>query len=71
MILTLAKEKQAFLSNTKGARHTVSVLAYPKPRKRFFVDTEPSNVWIGGVLLQVEDGEDYSKTLNKAKEVTV
>jgi hypothetical protein len=48
------------------------ILAYPQPGKRFIVDTDASNVGIGGVLFQVQHGQErviayYGKTLNKAE----
>jgi hypothetical protein len=48
------------------------ILAYPQLGERFIVDTDTSNGGIGGVLSQVQDGQErvffyYSKTLNKAE----
>jgi hypothetical protein len=50
-----------------------AILAYPQPGQRFIMDTNASNVGIGGVISQVQDGQErviayYSKTLNKAKQ---
>jgi hypothetical protein len=42
------------LPNTE-AMCTVPIYAYPQPRERFIVDTDASNVGIGGVLSQVQD----------------
>jgi hypothetical protein len=55
------------LPNAQGSR-----VCYPQPGERFIVDTYASNVGIGGVLSQVQDGQErvityYSKTLNKAE----
>jgi hypothetical protein len=53
------EEKQAFqwtpevetsFQSLKDALCTAPVLAYPQPRQRFFVETDASNVGIGGVL---------------------
>lgn len=49
---------------------TAPVLAYPQPRERFVIDTDASNVRIGGMLSQVEDGQErvtahFNKTLNE------
>jgi hypothetical protein len=56
----------------KGALCAAPILAYPKPGEKFIVDTDVSNVEIGRVLSQVQDGHErviayYSKTLNKAE----
>jgi hypothetical protein len=56
----------------KGALCAATILAYPQPGERFIVDTDASNFRIGGVLSQVQDGQErviayYSKTLNKAE----
>jgi hypothetical protein len=48
------------------------ILTYPQPGQRFIVDTDASNVGIGGVLSQLKDRQErviayFSKTLNKAE----
>jgi hypothetical protein len=82
----LTREKRAFqwtpeveaaFQSLKAALFTVAILAYPQPGFKFIVDTDASNFVIGGVLSQVQDGQDrrmkerviscYSKTLNKAE----
>jgi phospholipid-translocating ATPase len=55
---------------------TTPILAYLQPGGKFIVDTNASNVGIGGVLSQVQDGQEwvisyYSKTLSKAEKITV
>jgi hypothetical protein len=37
---------------------TAPTVAYPQPRERFVVDTDASNVGIGEVLSQVQDGQE-------------
>jgi hypothetical protein len=56
----------------KGAFCAAPILAYPKPGERFIVDSDASNLGIGGVLSQMHDGKErviayYSKTLRNAK----
>jgi hypothetical protein len=65
-------EVEAAFKSLKGALCTAPILAYPHPGERFIVDTDASNVRIGGVLSQEQDGQErviayYSKTLNKAE----
>jgi hypothetical protein len=61
----------AFLT-LNGALCVSPILAYPKPGEMFIVDTDASNVGIGGVLSQVHDREErviayYSNTMEKAE----
>jgi hypothetical protein len=77
----LTEEKQPFqltpkvetvFQTLKGALCASPILAYPQPGKRFIVDTDASNIGIGGVLSHVQNGKErviayYSKTLNKAE----
>jgi hypothetical protein len=77
----LTEQKQSFqwtpeaegaFQTLKSALCTAPILAYPRPGKRFIVDTDASNVGIGGVLLQVHNGQErviayYSNMLNKAE----
>jgi hypothetical protein len=56
----------------KEALCTAPVLGYPRPGERFIIDTDASNLGIGGVLSQVQDGGErviayFSKTLSKAE----
>jgi hypothetical protein len=60
------------LPNVKGALCAAPILAYPHPGEKFIVDTDSSNFGIGGVLSQVQDGQErvigyYTKTLNKVE----
>jgi hypothetical protein len=75
------EEKQAFqwppevkasFQTPKEALCTAPILAYPQPGERCIVDTDASNVRIGGVLSQIQDRRErviayYSKKLNKAE----
>jgi hypothetical protein len=68
---------EATFQTLKAALFTAAILAYPQPGVKFIVDTDASNIGIGGVLSQVQDGQErrmkervisyYSKTLNKAE----
>jgi phospholipid-translocating ATPase len=77
----LTEQKQAFqwtpevkatFQTLKGILCAAPILAYPKSGDRFIVDTDASNFGIGGVLSQMQDGQErviayYSKILNKAE----
>jgi hypothetical protein len=76
----LMEEKQAFqwtlemetaFQTLKEALCTVPILAYPQPREKFIVDTDASDVGIGGVISTYRTDRSviayYSKTLNRAK----
>ena len=46
---------------------------YPQPGEEFIIDTDASNIEIGGVMFQVQDGGErfvsyFSKTLSKTEE---
>jgi DNA-binding IscR family transcriptional regulator len=63
---------EAAFQTLKEAFCTVPILACPQPKQGFVVDTDASNVGIGGVLSQVEDRQErvtacYSKTANEAE----
>ena len=65
-------QKQNAFQALKEALCTAPVLGYPRPGEKFIVDTDASNVGIGGVLSQVQDGSErviayFSKTLSKAE----
>lgn len=54
----------------KAALCSSPILAYPKRQGQFILDTDASNIGIGAVLSQVQDGEEkvieyYSKILTK------
>ncbi len=50
------EQEQAFIK-LKDALCKAPVLAYPDPNVPYIVDTDASNLVIGGVLSQVQDGE--------------
>jgi len=63
---------QGAFDHLKNALCTAPILAYPRAGCQFIVDTDASNVGIGGVLSQMQDGEErvisyFSKTLSKAE----
>jgi hypothetical protein len=65
-------EVEAAFQTLKGALCAAPILAYPQLGERFIVDTDASNFGIGGVLSQIQNGQEcviayYSKTLNKAE----
>jgi hypothetical protein len=65
-------EAEAPFQILKEALCAAPILAYPKPGEMFIVDTDTSNIGIGGGLSQVQEGQEwviayYSKTLNKAE----
>jgi hypothetical protein len=80
-LMKLAEQKQSFqwTSEVEGAFHTLKGALFaahysclPQPRERFIVDPDASNVRIGGVLSQVQDGQErviayYSKALNETE----
>jgi hypothetical protein len=56
----------------KEALGSAPILSYPHPRETFVCDADASNVGIGRVLSEVQDGQErviayYSKALNKAE----
>jgi len=77
----LTEEKRTFQWSTeaepafqalKRALCTTPVLGYPQPGERFIIDTDASNIGIGGVLSQLQDDGErvvsyFSKTLSKAE----
>jgi hypothetical protein len=66
------EELEAAFQTLKGSPCAIPILAYPQPGEKFIMDTEASNVGIGGVLFQVPDGQESviaycSKALNKSE----
>jgi hypothetical protein len=66
-LMKLSEQKQSFqrtpeaesaFETLKLTLRASSILAYPKSGERFIVGTDASNVGIGGVLSQVQDGEE-------------
>jgi hypothetical protein len=51
-------EVEAIFHTITEALFTAPILAYVHPRERFIVDTDASNVGIGEVLSQVQDGQE-------------
>jgi len=67
-----ATEAETAFQALKDALCTAPVLGYPRPGEKFIVDTDASNVGIGDVLSQVQEGGErvvayFSKTLSKAE----
>jgi hypothetical protein len=65
-------ETQNAFRALKEALCIAPVLGYPRPGDKFIIDTDASNVGIGGVLSQVQDGKErvvtyFSKTPSKAE----
>jgi hypothetical protein len=65
-------EAQVAFEKLKVGLCPATILVYPKPGEGFIFDTDASNCEIGGVLSQVQDGQEhviayYSKRLNKAE----
>jgi hypothetical protein len=64
-------EAEIAFPSLKNALCTNPVLGYPQSGEKFIVDTVASNVGIGGVFSQMQDGKErviayFSKTLSKA-----
>jgi hypothetical protein len=63
---------EATFQTLKETLCTALILACPQQGEMFVVDTDTSNIGIGGMVSQVQDGQELviaynSKTLNKAK----
>jgi hypothetical protein len=81
LLTKLTEEKQTFkwtpeleaaFQTLKGTLCAAPILDYPQPGEKFIVDTDASNVGIGGVLSQVQGGKErviayYSKTPSRAE----
>ena len=64
--------QQQAMDRMKTLLTSAPILSYPKPKGKYILDTDASNVGIGAVLSQVQDGEERvisyaSKVLNKAQ----
>jgi hypothetical protein len=71
-IFEWSTETETAFQALKDALCTAPVLGYPRPGDRFIVDTDASNVRIGGVLSQEQDDSErvvayFSKILSKAE----
>jgi hypothetical protein len=80
LLTQLTEEKRPFnwspeaeiaFHSLKNALCTTPVLGYPQSGEKFIVDTDASNVGIGGVFSQMQDGQErviayFSKILSKA-----
>ena len=65
-------EAEVAFASLKEALCAAPVRGYPQQGKQFIVDTDASNAGIGGVLSQVQEGNErvvayFSKTLSKAE----
>ncbi|MCD1431043.1 DDE-type integrase/transposase/recombinase [Klebsiella pneumoniae] len=63
-------ECEKAFQHLKMALTTAPILGYPQPTGKYILDTDASNVGIGSVLSQVQDGQErvigyFSKTLSK------
>jgi phospholipid-translocating ATPase len=56
---------EAAFQALKGTFFAASILADPQPGERFIVDTDASNFGIGGVLSQIQDGEEQNYCVTK------
>jgi hypothetical protein len=68
----ITPEVEVAFESLKETHCTAPILAYRRPGEKFTVDTDASRVRIGGVLSQVQGGQEQviaycSKTLNKAE----
>ena len=52
------KECEDSFNTLKETLCSAPILAYPRPNESFILDTDASNVGIGGVLSQIQDGEE-------------
>jgi hypothetical protein len=71
-IFEWSTDTEAAFRALKEALCTAPVLGYPEAWEKFIVDTDASNVGIGGVLSQVQNGNErvvayFSKTLAKTE----
>jgi hypothetical protein len=69
-------ETETAFQSLKEVMCTAPVLGYPRPEGKFILDTDASNMGIGAVLSQVQDGSEevvayFSKTLSMAEGTTL
>ncbi|KAG5886026.1 hypothetical protein JTB14_023667 [Gonioctena quinquepunctata] len=67
-----ALSRKAKQRKLKGALINAPILSYPLPKGKFILDTDASNVGLGAVLSQIQEGQErvigyFSKTLSKPK----
>ncbi|KAG5889429.1 hypothetical protein JTB14_032762 [Gonioctena quinquepunctata] len=65
-----SEECQDSFRKLKGALINAPILSYPLPKGKFILDTDASNVGLGAVLSQIQEGQEkvigyFSKTLSK------
>ena len=65
--------RQKAFDDLRTALITAPILAFPKPGCKFMLDTDASDKALGGVLSQIQDGEErviafYSKTLDRTQQ---
>jgi hypothetical protein len=56
--LPMDSEVESSFQSLNEVLCTTSILAHPQPRERFVIDTDTSNLGIGGVLSQVQNGQE-------------
>ena len=67
------EDTQLAFNRLKGTLTRAPILGYPEPRLNYILDTDASTVGVGGVLSQIQDGQErviayFSKTLGGAEQ---